>query len=40
MRPAYLAAIISRLIQEVESTLEECFVDATFAAAKGGGTAV
>ena len=34
------AAIISQLIEEGRVNLEECFVDATFAAAKGGGTAV
>jgi len=34
------AAIISHLIQEGRVSLEECFVDATFAAAKGGGGAV
>ena len=30
----------SQLIEEGRVNLEECFVDATFAAAKGGGTAV
>jgi len=34
------AAITSQLIEEGRVNLEECFVDATFAAAKGGGTAV
>ena len=34
------AAIIRQLIEEGRVNLEECFVDATFAAAKGGGTAV
>ena len=34
------AAIISQLIEEGRVNLEECFVDATFAAAKRGGTAV
>src|SRR6478672_1708649 len=34
------AAIISQLIEEGRVNLEECFVDATFAAAKGGGTAM
>ena len=34
------AAIIGNLIQEGRVDLEECFVDATFAAAKGGGEAV
>lgn len=34
------AGIISHLIQEGRVSLEECFVDATFAAAKGGGGAV
>ena len=34
------AAIIGHLIQEGRVDLEECFVDATFAAAKGGGEAV
>ena len=33
------AAIISQLIEEGRVNLEECFVDATFAPAKGGGTA-
>lgn len=34
------AAIISNLIQEGRVNLDECFIDATFAAAKGGGEAV
>lgn len=34
------ATIISSLIQEGRVNLEECFIDATFAAAKGGGADV
>ncbi len=35
-----LAAIISNLVDQGRVNLEECFIDATFAAAKGGGEAV
>src|SRR4030095_14839843 len=35
-----LAAIIDNLIDQGRVNLDECFIDATFAAAKGGGAAV
>src|SRR5471030_2001455 len=37
---ALLARVIRQLLEAGRIDLEECFVDATFAAAKGGGDAV